>query len=52
MYDCYYTNLLRNLAVTPYLYFRDTSMFSGLIYKFNDHFKKKSYTALRFANWL
>lgn len=30
-----------NVAVTSYLYFRDTSMFSGLIYKFNDHFKKK-----------
>lgn len=40
MYDCYYTNLFRQLAVTPYLYFRDTSMFSGLVYKFNDHLKK------------
>lgn len=39
MYDYYYTNLFRKLAVTPYLYFRDTSMFSGLIYEFDDNFK-------------
>lgn len=35
----YYTNLFRKLAVRPYLYFRDTLLFSGLIHKFNDNFK-------------
>lgn len=39
MYDYYFTNLFRKLAVRPYLYFRDTLLFSGLIYKFNDNFK-------------
>lgn len=49
MYDCYYTNLFRKLAVTSYLYFRDTLMFSGLIYKFNDHLKKKFIHSLTFC---
>lgn len=35
MYDYYYTNLFRKLA----LYFRDSLLFSGLIYKFDDNFK-------------
>lgn len=39
MYDYFYTNLFRKLAVRPYLYFRDTLLFPGLIYKFNDNFK-------------